>query len=310
MNQKEQYRAFCRQAADLPIFMHDWYLDGAMMEEKWDVVGLVDGQGAPQAFLPYCYKRKFGFTYITMPPFVKYMGPFILPKYRILKKEHILQQQLIQQLPKVSAFKQNFTPLTTNWLPFFWAGYRQTTRYTYRLEDVRELDAVYAGFNRNIKRNIRKASDKLILKKDLAPEKFYAINEKSFSRQGLKAPYSRDRFLKHHESLQKNKAGKILYAEDERGALHSAAYLIWDKNSSYYHLSGDDPNLRESGAGIWLIWQAIQYTAKTLKLDRFDFEGSILPAVERIRLQFGARQTPYFYVWKYHSSWYRFLDRL
>ena len=32
---------------------------------------------------------------------------------------------------------QNFHYGITDWLPFYWEGYRQTTRYTYMLKDIR-----------------------------------------------------------------------------------------------------------------------------------------------------------------------------
>jgi hypothetical protein len=36
----------------------------------------------------------------------------------------------------------------------------------------------------------------------------------------------------------------------------------------------------------------------------------MLPAVERIRVQFGAVQTPYFFVWKYNSRVFELLQKL
>lgn len=310
MNDKVlKYSAFCKNAEDLPIFLHDWYLDGVAGDEKWDVA-IVEEGGKAIAFMPYFLKSKWGFTYFTMPSFVKYLGPYILPAYRVLKKEHLIQKQLIDQLPKTAAFKQGFSPLITNWLPFYWAGYQQTTRYTYRIEELQNLDAVYRGINRNLRRNIKKAEANLLLKEDLPIETFYLFNKKSFDRQGLPIPYSLDQLKKHDDSLQKHNARKILYATDQEGKIYSVAYLIWDKTASYYHLSGDDPDYRNSGSGIWLVWKAIEYTSKELKLNTFDFEGSIMPAVEKIRVQFGAKQTPYFFIWKYHSWLYKQLEHL
>jgi hypothetical protein len=132
----------------------------------------------------------------------------------------------------------------------------------------------------------------------------------SFDRQGLPMPYSGAQFARHDAALAANGARQLFFAVDAQERIHSAAYLIWDKQAAYYHLSGDDPALRESGAGILLIWEAIRYASEVLGLACFDFEGSMLPAVERIRVQFGAVQTPYFFVWKYGSRTFELLEKL
>ena len=41
---------------------------------------------------------------------------------------------------KLSYLCVNFAPAFTNWLPFYWKGYRQTTRYTYQIQGVDNLD--------------------------------------------------------------------------------------------------------------------------------------------------------------------------
>ena len=92
--------------------------------------------------------------------------------------------------------------------------------------------------------------------------------------------------------------------------MHSVAYLIWDATTAYYLLAGDDPARRASGAGMLLAWEAIRYASAVLGLRCFDFEGSMLPGVERVRVRFGAVQTPYFFVWKYTSRAFELLEKL
>ncbi|OON68700.1 GNAT family N-acetyltransferase [Hymenobacter sp. CRA2] len=310
MSAKDRYRAFCRTAPDLPVFAQDWYLDACCTGGAWDVV-LAEEAGQVAAALPYFCKQKGPFRYVTMPPFVKTMGPYVLPEYRgVLKKEHALLQALIEQLPPLAAFRQNFHPLVTNWLPFYWQQYRQTTYYTYRLDNLQDLEGIRSGVNRNIRRNLQKASQQLQVRHDLSPEAFYGINQLSFHRQGLPMPYTWEQFRRHDEALARHQARQLFFAVDAEQRVHSAAYLIWDQHTAYYHLAGDDPELRESGSGILLIWEAIRYASEQLGLRCFDFEGSMLPAIERIRVQFGATQTPYFFVHKTPSRWFQLLELL
>ena len=304
------YRDFCCLAPDLPVFAQPWYLDACAAGGNWDVVLAHEG-GRVVGALPYFHKRKGPFRYATMPPFVKTLGPYLLPEFRgVLKKEHALLEELIDQLPVLAAFKQNFHPMATNWLPFYWRQYRQTTYYTYRLEGLQQLAAVEAGINRNIRRNIQKARQQVRVVHDLSAAQFYQLNALSFTRQGLAVPYSWEQFARHDAALAANNARQMFFAVDAQERIHSAAYLIWDQHTAYYHLSGDDPALRASGAGILLVWEAIRYASEVLGLTRFDFEGSMLPAVERIRVQFGAVQTPYFFVWKYNSRAFELLEKI
>lgn len=306
---KEKYNAFFEMhGSKLPIFVKPWYLDAVCEEGDWNAV-VVEENNKIRAVLPYFFKRKWGFHYITMPPFVKFMGPFFAEN-PTLTEQHDLLEKLIAQLPKVDAFTQNFYYNITNWLPFYWNDFQQTTRYSYHL-NVLDLSTVYNNIHRKRRRYIEKAEEQglqTILKDDI--ELFYQVNKKSFDRQKIKIPYTFEQFKHHDAALAAHNARQMFFAQDAEGRVHSVVYLIWDAQSSYFHIAGDDPDWRNSGAGILLIWEAIKFTKEKLGLETFDFEGSMIQNVEYIRRQFGAVQTPYFTVWKYNSRLLEFLQRL
>lgn len=310
MSAKARYRDFCCTAPDMPVFAQAWYLDACAIGGNWEVV-LADDAGRVVAALPYFYKQKGPFQYATMPAFVKMLGPYILPEFRgQLRKEHELLEKLIQQLPEFAAFKQNFYPTVTNWLPFYWQNFRQTTYYTYRLHDLHDLAQVQAGLSTGIRRDIRLARQQVRIVHDLPLTTFYAVNRLSFTRQGLAVPYSEAQFLRLDAALTAHSARQLFFAIDAQDRIHSVAYLIWDATTAYYLLAGDDPALRASGAGVLLAWETIRYASEVLGRHCFDFAGSMLPGVERMRVRFGAVQTPYFFVWKYNSRAFEFLEKL
>ena len=310
MSAKARYHEFCRAAPDVPVFAQPWYLDACAESGTWDVV-LAEEKGRVVAALPFFYKQKGPFRYVTMPPFVKWLGPYLLPEFRgRLPKEHELLQALIAQLPALAAFKQNFYPTNTNWLPFYWQQFRQTTYYTYRLHQLRDLPRVVAGLRTGIRRDIRLARQQVRVVHDLPLEEFYRVNGLSFTRQGLDAPYSFAQLSRLDAALAAADQRQLFFAVDAQGRVHSVAYLIWDATTAYFLLAGDDPALRASGAGVLLAWECIRYASEVLGLDCFDFEGSMLPGVERIRVRFGAVQTPYFYVWKHNSRLFELLEKL
>jgi hypothetical protein len=310
MSAKARYHDFCRTAPDVPVFAQPWYLDACSAGGGWDVV-LAEEKGRVVAGLPYFHKQKGPFRYATMPLFLKWLGPYVLPEFRgKLPKEHELLKLLIAQLPNFAAFKQNFYPTATNWLPFYWEKFRQTTFYTYRLHQLRNLAQIEAGLGAGIRRDIRQARHKVQVVHHLPLSTVYTVNKLSFTRQNLPAPYSEAQFRRLDTALVAHNARQLFFAVDEQGRVHSVAYLIWDNTTAYYLLAGDDPALRASGAGVLLAWECIRYASEVLGLDCFDFEGSMLPGVERIRVRFGAVQTPYFFIWKYNSRLFELLEKV
>lgn len=312
---KEKYRQFCEQESSIPIFSKAWWLDSVAGDE-WDVC-IVEKGDQILATLPFVVRKRFGLTVLTMPALTQNLGPWLRPstaKYaKRLSQEKDLLQALYEQLPAHAHYAQNWHHRRTNWLPLYWQGYEQSTRYTYVVHLDEGLEAAWQAIDSSYRNKVRKAEKLVTVHSDMKIDDFFAINEKTFNRQGIAIPYSLDFLIKHHEILAHNNAAKIFYAVDEDGKTHSALYLTWDEQSSYVHMVGEDPDLRNSGAGILLIWEAIKFTFENLKLNRFDFEGSMLEPVERVRRDFGAIQTPYFAISKTNSKplkIYRFLQSL
>lgn len=296
MSNKDAYRDFCQTAPGLPLFLHDWYLDAVCTGGEWDAAVVRKGETVV-GVLPYFLKQKFFWHYVAMPPLAKMMGPFLLPEYRTPRREIPLLHDLIDQLPPLAAFEQDFNYTAANWLPFYWRGFRQTTRYSYilPLSNISELRDNLAPDYRNNKLPRAARQVKVHTGNDL--ELFYRVHNGSFRRQGLAAPFPFALIQRLDQALAARRAREIFWAADlKTGAIHSAAYLAWDKQSAYYLMAGDDPGLRASGAGILVAWEAIRYTLETLELPVFDFAGSMIQPIERVRRQFGAVQKPYFRV--------------
>lgn len=278
--------------------MQPWYLDAVCAGGTWDVA-LVEKGGRIVAIWPYFVKRKWIWQHVAMPPLTRLMGPHLLPEYRTPQKESAVLEDLIAQLPAGAAFEQDFNYTATNWLPLFWRGFRQTTRYSYVL-DISDLDAVWKNLAPDYRnQKIPKAREQTSVKTGGSLAEFYRVHNLSFERQGLDAPFSFTFLQRLDDALATHGNREIFFATDgHSGAVHSVAYLIWDRRSAYYLLAGDDPALRNSGAGILIAWEAIRYAHDVLKLPVFDFAGSMLQPIERVRRQFGALQQPYFRVQK------------
>ena len=248
--------------------------------------------------MPYSIRKKLGLTLVTMPQLTQALGPWMRKsnaKYaKKLGQEKDLLTALADQLPNYSHFRQNWNHAYTNWLPFYWRGFLQTTYYTYRLPDLSNMDLVWKDFRENIRTDVRKAESRFNLKvrDDLGIDAFLDLNAQIFQRQGMAAPYSKDFVRRLDAACETQKSRKIFIAEDGEGKRHAAAYIVWDSQSAYYLIGGSDPALRSSGATSLCLWEAIRFASTVTQ--SFDFEGSMLEPVERSFRAFGAIQTPYF----------------
>lgn len=305
-NRQEAYRSFAAGLPDLPLFLQPWYLDAVCEGGKWDAA-LVERGGRPVAALPYFQKQKFGWKYVTMPPLCKQLGPFLLPQYRTLKWEMRLYPELISALQTdLAAFEQNFNYSVVNWMPFYWSGFKQTTLYSYVIDLTQAEDSIFKNIEKNYRQKIRAAEAKLSIRDDLPLSELHRLLGLSFRRQNLEAPIGFDFLERLHKALSARGGCKLFFATDPvTGHVHSAALLAWDGHTAYYLMSGDDPALRSSGAAVLLKWTAIVYAKNTLGVSQFDFEGSMLKAIEQGRRDFGATQRPYFRVRREWSVWWR-----
>ncbi len=297
---KEAYQVFTESVSDLSVFAQPWFLD-AVTQGQWDVI-VVERGGQSAAVLPFWVKPYGPWKVVAMPPLCKFMGPLFAEPFRSVSAVYKLSNQLIAALPKVAVFRQNFHYSYDNWLPFYWAGFRQTTRYSYVLDSIADLDGILAGFStdyRNAK--IARADSQMELAFDLPVTALDGLLTATYARQGLKSGVSVDLMTRILDAARAQNAGRMMFALDRQGHVHAGLMMLRDRHSASLLLAADNPDLRQSGAGIWLIWQAIRYASLEWKVERFDFLGSVKQSIERSRRQFGARPVPYFAVERFQS---------
>jgi GNAT acetyltransferase-like protein len=306
---KSKYQHFCERETEVPIFARPWYLDAVCQSanEDWDVV-LIEKSEKVIASLPFQKKKSGPFSVSTMPFLTKFLGPYLSRDFRSPKQAHKVIKELIESLPTFAFFNQNCFYDLTDWLPFYWKGFQQTTQYSYVLDDLSDLEKVYQNFSPDYRNNkIKKAKESVHIVMDRSIEDYYKVEAMSFERQGMAFPLSLEYLKKYDEAVTLHNARRLFFAVDDQGQIHSVVYLLIDHDRVYYHMAGDNPELRSSGAGILLVWEAIQYTRNELGLNIFDFEGSTIKSIERVRRQFGAQQVPYFNISKYGSKLYQWM---
>ena len=294
MTPKDLYRTLCAEEKEMPVFLRDWWLDAACGDD-WDVL-LYEKNGKLLAAMPLFVPCK---RLITMPHYTQMMGVWFVDnpsetKYAsLLAHRQTISTYFVKELERYRSFFQNFNYGFDDWLPFYWGGYSQTTRYSYILHDIRDFEAKWNEMSQQTRRNINTAKNaKIQVRTGVSVEDFLYVQALTFKRQQLKNKQS-NAVLRHLiETARERGQGELFGGYDDAGNLHAVAFIVWQDSMAYYIAGGGNPSLRHSGAHSLVMWEAIQ--AVSHYTNRFDFEGSMLPGVERFFREFGAVQTAYF----------------
>ena len=303
MTNKEKYTIFCEQNDFVPIFSQPWWMDAVCIDGYWDVL-LYEKNEEILGALPYYVKKRWGISYITQPEFTQNNGVVIKypqnQKYeKKLSYEKEVMTALIEQLEGLSVafYQQAFNCRYTNWLPFYWKGYSQSTSYTYRIEDITEIDKVLENFDYSKKKNINKALKSVDVSYDLSAEQFYENHKISLEKQNDTIGYSFKLFKRIYDAAYSHGKGKVICCRDKEKNIHVALFVIWDAETAYDLISTIDPEYRNSGAASLAVYEIIKYV-KTQGITGFDFEGSMIEGVENSFRKFCTVQTPYFFICK------------
>ncbi len=252
--------------------------------------------------MPWFLRKKRGFTLSYQPFLIPYLGPFIFypdaqKTSTRLSWEKEMMDKLINQLPKAGYFNQAFRPDILNWLPFYWKGFQQSTRYTYQLDLNESRQTLWNGLKDNIRRQIKKAEKNLSITSSNNLNPLLELKHRQAKKQGKKFHIADDYAKRLFDISLKNKEATLWYAKDVQNRIHAGIWIVTDANSAVYLMGSSHPDYKQSGAMSLLMWTAI-LAAKEKKVIKFDFEGSMIKSVERFFRSFGAGQIPYFEISK------------
>ena len=307
MTPKEQYLSFCRQTEEVPLFLQPWWLDAVTLPDgkQWDVLLACGKHGRPEAALPFLYGNKWGMRYAMTPQLTQYTGVWIKDAEgeslsERLSREKRLQNELLQQLKalRLSFFEVRCSPKYTNWLPFYWAGYSQETHYTYRIEDLSDMQQVFDHFDYAKQKQIHKAQEAgLTVDYSMTADELYDLQCLQLAGRGTKDVLSRALVRSAVGTSRARGQGMIARARDAAGETHAAVFAVWNEQSAWELVSAIHPAHRSSGASTMVVWEAMKRVSRTTRA--WDFEGSMIEGVENSFRQYGAAPTPYFQLSRY-----------
>lgn len=315
MTSKEEYIAFCSQTPEIPLFLQPWWLDAVTKPDgkEWRVLLARNKNGKVEAVMPFLYGSKIGMRYALTPQLTQYTGVWVAEKEgesitQRLSREKALQNDIIRQIGalKLSFFNLSFPLSYTWWPPFYWAGYRQQSQYTYRIEDLSDLEVVYNRFDYAKKKQIRKAAESgIVIDYEMNADELYDLQCTQLRERGTTDVLSRALVRSVVEESRRRNQGVIARARDTNGNTHAAIFIVWDQHSCWELISAIHPAHRSGGASTLVVWEAMkrlsQYT------HAWDFEGSMIEDVDNSFRQFGGVPVPYYTIRK-ATKWFEIMN--
>ena len=304
---KNQYSQLC-QSESLPIFMQDWWLDSVCGTDNWQPILIFDKNEKIIGASFYYNKNRYSLKTVMQPIITPFSGVWFRPSnFESSRKkqqyEADILKKIAKKLPNVTIFAQNFHFSLTNILPFHWAGFKNTMRYTYVFENIKDKNEIYKGFNESVRQVIKKGEN-LIFEPSDDVKTLYNLYKNSLNHANTNISFDFDTLNLLYQKIKENDAGQIFQVKDDENQVVSSSLVVWDKTTAYLLILGNS-RLHQSGATC-LIWQLFPYLIEK-NIQNFDLEGSMLPTVEKFYRSLGAERKPYFRISKIKN---KFLELL
>jgi hypothetical protein len=285
------YDEFVAASPQGSAFCTSWWLD-AVAPGRWRAHELRDGERIVAAWPTAVERTRLGLVH-RGAPLTPYLGPLFPPGdgARRRSRELKLVEDLLSVIGPFAHLEARCNPAFDYWTPLRWHGFQQTTNYTWRLLDLSDVEAVFAGFRENIRGHVRAAERSGTTVVDGTLADLLEVHRRRFARD----PQAIDRI---DAAASRHDARTILIARDADGRARAAGYFVHDDRFTTYLLAATDAEVR--GAAALVLWEAIKRAS--VRGTAFDFEGSMLRHVESFVRSFGGVPTPYSIVWRTASA--------
>lgn len=240
-----------------------------------------------------------GFKTIASPQFHPHCGLFLVPleggTSTILSRTKKIFTAISDYLSGRSEpiISISFPPKVTDMQPFIWDGFRSSVRYTYQLNLKKQLNLmdVYSSKTRNSINKARKSGVTI----NLTPPNSEVIEMLTSNAKEQGFMYQQKALAELVEQASSGK-GLIFSAILEEQTV-ATAVTIADDNVAYYLFGGVDRKRNVQGA-LGFVLHELMCAHQKVERSTFDFEGSMIPAVENFFRGFGGEQVPYYMITK------------
>jgi lipid II:glycine glycyltransferase (peptidoglycan interpeptide bridge formation enzyme) len=288
--------AFCRVAEPkLGVFGSRKWLE--VYGDRLQVIGIYrDGQQLSGGFY-FIETRKMGLKMLKLPPYTPHCGFFFESTASNKSSQSNNMQEVMTELSvflearRATILVLAFPPGITALQRFTWNHFKVIPSYTYRIALNTPLEQIREHFDPKHRNAIAKAGrDGVMVKEGNDPESTFAFFRRSLAAAGANV-YEKE--LKKILFGFSDSSNAFTLTAEKSGARVGMVHCVFDKEICYYLLGGVEKTSGLQGINHLLVSEAIA-KAKSLGCGTFDFEGSILPGVEKFFRGFGPELFPYF----------------
>lgn len=241
------------------------------------------------------FRKIWGLTLITNLPLTPFVGPVanieaIHPVSRLTAWKSILTEMaaFLDDIPR-SIVSVPLGRGVMDMQPFTWRKFKSSSIYTYLLDLTRSRSELWNNFSSERRKSIRKAEkDGITVEKIDDYSVVDNLSKQTFDRQGMIHVPHQSRLLNELSPKESFAHVSFLQGEPLAGCL-----CVHDTKTAYYLVGGYSSSNRHHGAGALAFWHSIQHS-QSLELGKYDFEGSMVPGIERYFRDFGGDLTPSF----------------
>ncbi len=305
-NDMEAYRALAEKEGS--VFNSPAWL--GMYGGNLQLFGLFDEGGRLGGAFHQYKASKRGMSYYIDPPFTPGNGLFFINRAQNAANRNSNTKGVMQSMAAHFAscggilLDSAFPCYYKDMQPFTWKKLKASPRYTYRLDLQLSEEQLMDNMAPEKRKSLRKAEkDSISISQCNDYKEVETLVMKTFSRIGKKL---------NSEMLNKilfsfaNKENSFAYVAYNGSEAIAASFCVFDRTTAYYLFGGYDASGSHHGAGVSTMWTSVMQ-AKKMGLKVFDFEGSMLPVVERYFREFGAELTP-FYTVSRKAGWLKLLS--
>jgi hypothetical protein len=289
MSQHAEYDRLVETSPQGSLFGSAWWLD-AVAPGSWRPNGLIEDGEMIAAWPTVVRRGRFGVEH-GGAPLTPWLGPLFGADLRRSSEDEVTGR-LLEGIGRYAQLTARCSPAYDYWTPLYWRGFTQTTRYTWRIDDLSDLEASFARLRNKVRGAVRRGEREGLSVQPGTLDDFLAIHSDTLERQNRSGDRAGRQALRRLDpAAAERDARSILVARDQEGRAAAAGYFVFDHRTTYYLLGGISATAASPYAVPLLLWTAIQQAAA--RDTRFDFEGSMLRPIELLVRGFGGDPVPY-----------------
>ncbi len=287
---KEKWDNCIAHSANEFIYAYSWYLDRVI--PGWDAII----QDDYRSVMPVTRSVRMGIKYIYPPLFTQQLGIF---------SPELPSEKLVQEYLSLVLSKYKFARIQLN----EYNPVQEELDFNVRHNNNHEIDLsfsydeLYEKYNRNCKRNIKKAENcGLEIRSDISAEAFVAFVKDNLEEQ-LKQLKRKDyqKLVNLTDCLMHRETGELYGCYSSEGVLCGVALFLITKSRCIFSVCASSDFGKQCQAMYLLVNNQIRKYAGSKKI--FDFSGSNIPGIAYFNSTFGSEIRHYPVITINHLPW-------